>query len=132
LRRCLEDDHGLCLAWLYSVARQHSVTIDSDRQNVFGGLQARLANVLLSYGDAFGQADGQLLGIDHPLSYNKLAHQVGCTRRTIIRVMNQLQRFGAVKRAGDCWVIDAERLAHELTPGRLSLAHSFHDLNFDA
>lgn len=123
----LERDHGLCLSWLFSVARQHAVTIDSDRQSVFGGLVARMANTFLSYGDAFGVAADGATAIDHPLSYTKLAQHVGCTRRRAITVAQQMARQGLVKSSRDGWLIFRDRLRDSLAPGRLSLAYSLEE-----
>ena len=121
---CLADDHALCLSWLYSVARMHAVTIDSDRQNVFGGIAARLANVLLSYADVFGvDADG-LRAIDFPLSYAKIAQQIACTRRNAIRMMQSMGEKKIVKQSQAGWLIDVAAFKELLIPGRLSLAHS--------
>ena len=127
IEESLANDHALCLSWLKSVARQHSVTIDSDRQNVFGGLKSRVANVLLSYAEVFGVADQGLVGIDHPMSYGKLARQVGCTRRGVIKVMQQLERTHTVAHGEGSWAIDKARLQASLLPGRLSLASSLED-----
>jgi CRP-like cAMP-binding protein len=124
IHEALESDHRLCLSWLKSVARQHSVTIDSDRQNVFGGLKSRVANVLLSYAEIFGIDERGLTGIDHPLSYGKLARHVGCTRRGAIKVMQQLEKSSVVRMTSDGWCIDKLRMQASLLPGRLSLASS--------
>jgi CRP-like cAMP-binding protein len=124
LLELLEEDHGLCLSWLFSVARQHAVTIDADRQSVFGGLFARIANLLLSYGEAFGVGEDRMTGIDHPLSYASLATDAGCTRRRAIAITQELSRSGLVKAAGGGWRIDQHRLKERLAPGRLSLAYS--------
>lgn len=123
----LEFDHGLALVWLRQVARQHVVTIDADRQNVFGGLVARVASALLSYADVFGVADGKLTGIDARLSYQRLASQVGCTRRSAISVMQSLAKRGAAETSSGGWRVDREVLAAELEPGHLSLAYSQRD-----
>jgi CRP-like cAMP-binding protein len=120
----LERDHGLCLSWLFSVARQHAVTIDSDRQSVFGGLFARVANLFLSYGEAFGVDEGGMTAIDHPLSYSTLAADAGCSRRRAIAIAQELVRSGMMKAGGGSWLIRTERLRETLAPGRLSLAYS--------
>jgi CRP-like cAMP-binding protein len=120
----LEEDHGLCLSWLFSVARQHAVTIDADRQSVFGGLFARIANVLLSYSDAFGVDEDGMTAIDHPLSYASLATDAGCTRRRAIAITQTLSRSGMVRAGASGWQIDQRRLKDSLAPGRLSLAYS--------
>jgi CRP-like cAMP-binding protein len=120
----LESDHGLCLSWLFSVARQHAVTIDADRQSMFGGLMARVANLLLSYGEAFGAKSDGMTAIDHPLSYATLAQDAGCTRRRAITVAQDLARQGLVKAVSGGWLIRSDRLRQALQPGRLSLTYS--------
>jgi CRP-like cAMP-binding protein len=126
--QCLAVDHGLALSWLYSVARQHSCTIDLDRQNVFGTLTTRLANVLLSYGEVFGVRTGTMHLIDHALSYTKLAQQVGCHRRNAIAAIKRMVERKLVTTTSDGMMIDAQRLLAEVLPNRLSLAHSLHDV----
>jgi CRP/FNR family transcriptional regulator len=123
LEQQLERDHGLCLSWLYSRAKQHSISIDADQQNVFGGLPARLANIILSYADVFGIENGDQIEIDHELTYQALAQHVGCSRRSAIMVMQKMIADGLVRRTGDRWVI-AQSLRRQLTPNRLSLAYS--------
>lgn len=123
----LAADHDLCRAWLYSLARQFSVTIDYLRQNVFLGVPARLANVLLTYADAFGEPmDGGVL-VRFELSYAVLARQCACTRRTAINVMKALADEGLARSTDDGWWIDPKRLEDELLPGRLSLSYALDD-----
>jgi CRP-like cAMP-binding protein len=125
---CLAVDHGLSLSWLYSVARQHSCTIDLDRQNVFGSLTTRLANVLLSYGEVFGKRSGPMQLIDYALSYAKLAQQVGCHRRNAIAAIKRMVERKLLATTADGILIDTDRLFAEVLPDRLSLAHSLHDV----
>lgn len=126
LETLLAEDAALCRAWLYSVARQFSVTIDFLKQNVFGGVAARLANVLLSYAQALGKesADGWTdIGVE--LSYAQLARQAACTRRSAIDVMKAMANEGAVLHVGESgWKIKPQPLHDLLLPGRLSLAYA--------
>jgi hypothetical protein len=84
-------------------------------------LGARLANILLSYADAFGVA------ADHRLSYADLARHTASHRRSVISAMQELARRNLVKQTGEGWVIDAKRLLEVLLPGRLSLTSSIGD-----
>lgn len=120
----LRLDHALCFDWLRLMARKHAMTMDSDRQSVFGGLMARVANVLLSYADVFGQPGRRVITIDHPLSYQRLAEQVGCTRRGAINAMQTLVERGAAQTGSDGWAIEEQLLRESLTPGRLGVAYT--------
>lgn len=132
LELLLAKDHALCRAWLYSVARQHSVTIDFARQHTFGNLSTRLANTLLSFAEAFGVQGDRLCTINHRLSYAELAHHTASTRRATITAMQELASRGMVVGTSDGWRVDTERLAQELLPGRLSLGHTLeHNKNPD-
>lgn len=132
LERLLAEDHALCRAWLYSVARQHSVTIDFARQHAFGNLSTRLANTLLSFAEAFGVEGDGLCTIRHRLSYSELAHHTASTRRATITAMQELSNSGMVASTSDGWRIDADRLRQALLPGRLSLGHTLeHNRNPD-
>jgi CRP-like cAMP-binding protein len=128
VERLLAEDHGLSLAWLYSVARQHSITIDADRQSVFGGAQARLTNAFLANAAVFGVRDGDRVLIDHPLSYRSLSEQAGCTRRTAINGVNRLEKRRILERASGGWLVDVDGLREQLQENALSLAHSFADV----
>ena len=121
-------DHALAVSWLYSVARQHSCTIDLDRQNVFGTLTTRLANALLSYDELFGVPAGAMRLIAYPLSYTKLAHQVGCHRRNAISAIKRMAERKLVRTTSDGLLIDTRALLGELLPERLSLTHSLRDV----
>lgn len=124
----LEVDHALCRAWLYSVSRQFAVTIDYLKQSVFGGLEARIANVLLSYSDTFGKELGEgWRSVGYTLSYAELAAQTACSRRAAINVMNAMQAAGVARSTEEGWHIQAARLHGELLPGRLSLGYSQDD-----
>jgi CRP-like cAMP-binding protein len=128
LEACFASDHALCRAWLYSVARQFSVTIDYLKQNVLLGVPARLANVLLTYADAFGETDGAWVEIRFDLSYAVLGRQCACTRRTAINVMKALMDEDMVRQVEDGrWTIAPERLKDELLPGRISLGYALED-----
>jgi CRP-like cAMP-binding protein len=128
LEAFLADDPKLTRAWLYSVARQFSVTIDFLKQTVFGGVAARLANVLLSYGRAFGQAhEDDWIMIDYQLSYADLGREAACTRRAVIIAMQTFAEQGVVKRHGAHWAIRPAQLEACLLPGRLSLTHALTD-----
>jgi CRP-like cAMP-binding protein len=120
---CLESDHALCLAWLKSLARQHAITIDSDRQSVFGGIAARMANVLLSYAEVFGAHQRSGTVIEHALSYNALARQIGCSRQTAIRLIQAMTGARVIERTRDGLLVQLDELRRGLLPGRLSLAH---------
>ena len=111
LEELLAKDHALCRAWLYSIARQHSVTIDFARQHAFGNLSTRLANTLLSFAEAFGVEGDGLHLIRHRLSYAELAHHTASTRRATITAMQELSSRGIVSGTSDGWRSAAARLA---------------------
>lgn len=124
----LAADPALCRAWLYSVSRQFAVTIDYLKQNIFGGLAARVANVLLTYADVFGRDTGEgWRSVGYALSYAELARQTACTRRAIINTMNAMQEAKVARQTDQGWEIQPQILLEELLPGRLSLRYSQDD-----
>lgn len=128
----LAVDPALCRAWLYSLSRQFAVTIDYLKQNIFGGLPARIANVLLSYAEVFGaEIEPGWRSVGFELSYADLARQTACSRRAAINTMNAMQETGAARQTESGWQIQPELLLEELLPGRLSLRYSQED-NRDA
>jgi CRP-like cAMP-binding protein len=128
LESLLAADPRLTRAWLYSLARQFSVTVDFLKQTVFGGVGARLANVLLSYAHAFGRDAGQgWVEINYELSYAELAHEAACTRRAAILAMQAFSEETIARRTERGWAIRPAPLEQGLLPGRLSLVHSLDD-----
>jgi CRP-like cAMP-binding protein len=122
LEQALRMDPALCRAWLYNLAHNHAVTIHLHTQNVFGGLMARAVNVLLSYTEVFG-AEGadKRFELVLPLSYADISRQLGCSRRSAIRTMQELERLGAASREGERWSVDRAMLQKLVEPESLRL-----------
>jgi CRP/FNR family transcriptional regulator len=128
IRRCLREDHLLCLAWLSGISSQFVYTIDADRHNVFSGLTGRIANVLLSYADVFGRRTRRGIALDVELSRGQLANQVGSVKRAVVRVVQDLIRRGALADEGEGLLVkDPERLLAETLPRRIGITHSLLD-----
>lgn len=128
IAEALARDHHLALAWLRSVARQHLLTIDHDRQSMFGGLPARIANVLASYAEVFGVPGEGLTAIEHPLSYGMLARQAGCGRRAAIKVLQEMSARGWIDTTPPRWRVDRRALEAARVPGVLGLCFSLEAL----
>jgi CRP-like cAMP-binding protein len=124
LRGLLATDHALALAWLEDLALQFLHTADAVKQVAFGGLPARIANVLLSYADAAPEpeADPQA-PVSLDINHHQLAQHVASPRRSVIRVMQQLHRGLVTADGGRLRLRDRGKLAELLCGRRLGLAH---------
>lgn len=125
VQRVLLDDHAACLGWLTGIASQFVYTIDAHRQQVFGDLAARVANLLLSFAEAFGRADKEGVVIDHPLSRDGLAKQVGSVKRAVLRVVQDFEQRGFVASSSTGGMIlkDVARMVEHTLPRRRGLLH---------
>ncbi len=124
LRECLLTDHSLCIAWLAGISSQFLYTIDADRHHVFVGLPGRIANVLLSYADVFGQQSKRGTELTIDLSREQLANQVGSVKRAVVRVMQEFVQRGWLGSAGTRLVLKERAcLLAQTLPRRLGLGH---------
>jgi CRP/FNR family transcriptional regulator len=79
--------------------------------------QIRLAEVLQRLALTAGQAHQGRLRIPACVSRGTLAHQVGCTRETVARLLSNLEVSGAVVRKGRTILIDPQELADIIKSG---------------
>jgi CRP/FNR family cyclic AMP-dependent transcriptional regulator len=130
LETFLRSDHQATLAWLSGLASQFVYTIDSDRHNALTGLPGRVANVLLTYAQHFGERDRTSTVVRAPLSRDQLARHVGSIKRSVIRVIRTFEEKGLVDARGQDVVIrSSEGLAQETLPKRVGLGHAMqHDI----
>lgn len=128
LKEVLLQDHQLSLGWLAGIASQFVYTIDADRHNVFGGLPGRVANVLLSYADAFGRPFNGGIDLGIELSRDQLAKQVGSVKRSVLRIVQGFAERGWVDTRGSRMLIrnESELVAHTL-PRRVGLTHAMEE-----
>jgi CRP-like cAMP-binding protein len=120
----LADDPRACMAWLEGLASQFLYTIDSDRHNAFTGLPGRIANVLLSYADAFGRPQSGAIEIEARLSRESIARHVGSVARSVVRVLKGLEERRIIDSHRARLVIrDANALRRWTLPGRVGLSH---------
>jgi CRP-like cAMP-binding protein len=110
LEEVLDADGPLCKDWLRAVSRAHLDTIQAHSKDVFGGVKARIATILLSYADVFGTPAEGGQRVDFPLSYATLSKQLGCSRRTAIRAMQELEAKGLARLTPEGWLLQCEGL----------------------
>jgi CRP/FNR family cyclic AMP-dependent transcriptional regulator len=84
-------------ALLKQVAAAYCVAIRNQRQ-VFASVEQRLANLLLSYAEFYGQAEDDGLLIGEKLSQQQLALSLGTTRRSVAKVLGEWSAKGLVSR----------------------------------
>jgi CRP-like cAMP-binding protein len=72
--------------------------------------EVRLAEVLKRLASTAGEAVNGGMRIPRCVSRGTLAHQVGCTRETVARMLSTLEVAGGVVRHGRELVVDANRL----------------------
>jgi CRP/FNR family transcriptional regulator len=124
VRDVLRNDHACALAWLSGIASQFVYAIDSDRHNALADLPGRVANVLLSYAERFGQPSKAGVAIDAPLSKEKLARHVGSIRRSVIRVLRTFEEQKVLDAKGAGIVVrSTEGLRSATLPSRLGIGH---------
>jgi CRP-like cAMP-binding protein len=121
IREVLISDHPVCLAWLESFAEQFLLTVDANRHTMFSSLRGRVANVLLSYGEAVGRPASGGVELPVSLSRDQLARHVGSVKRVVIKVMQELAHAGLVDVRGSTMFVRAEELVRETLPRRLGL-----------
>jgi CRP/FNR family transcriptional regulator, cyclic AMP receptor protein len=124
MRELLLRDHLLCAAWLSGLASQFLYTIDADRHHVFVGLPGRIANVLLSYADVFGRPTRSGVELEHDLTREQLANQVGSVKRAVVRVVQDFVAKGWIASHGPRLVLkERAALLAQTLPRRLGLGH---------
>ena len=111
-------------AHLKHLAAAFCVAVRNEQQ-VFAPLEARIANLLLSYADleSDGTPDDEL-ALGAALSQNDIAQSLGAARRSVVRILGAWHKAGLVEQSGGHWVL-RDRPALE------TLARSIrHSLNY--
>jgi CRP-like cAMP-binding protein len=97
----MQSEPKVCFRQYWDVARRFGVAIRSERSANVDELRDRVVALLLAYAHHFGKEDGNGgVVIDHWLTQDALAVEVGSNRRSIVRVLNELYQRNAVARAG--------------------------------
>lgn len=99
--RVLQSEPAVCFRQYWDVARRFGIAIRSERAANVDELRDRVVALLLAYANHFGKPapDGGVV-IDHWLTQDALAVEVGSNRRSMVRVLGELYASGALKRAG--------------------------------
>lgn len=92
------------MAHLEQVAAAFCVAARHQRQ-VFASVEQRMANLLLSYADFYGQAEGDDLVISEKLSQQQIALSLGTVRRSVAKVLAEWTAKGLISRRDDRHVI---------------------------
>lgn len=87
------------------VCERFAVCIGSERSVHEGTLDQRLLGLLGAYAATFGEHRRRGVVIDHKLSYESLANELGATPRTVARCVQRLTRAGHVARLGHRFVL---------------------------
>ena len=105
LRAEFGRDASLVRALLSNLAMLFEGTIRSNRHLGFDDCETRLLRVLLEYADHFGRASAGGTLVRFPLSLERLAREVGVTRRSIDRAMAGLTKAGLIGRNLKGWLV---------------------------
>jgi CRP/FNR family transcriptional regulator, cyclic AMP receptor protein len=120
----LLSDHQLCVGWLVGITSQFLSTCDADRHHVFIGVPGQVANLLLSYGQIFGEETRHGLELGVSLSREQIARHVGSVKRVVRRVVQRFVDSGWLDTSGRRLLIRDPKALEALTlPRRLGLQH---------
>ncbi|MCA9671810.1 MAG: cyclic nucleotide-binding domain-containing protein [Myxococcales bacterium] len=86
--------------YLRQVASAFCVAARSQRQ-VLASVEQRVANLLLSYADFYGRAEGDDVLVEAKLSQQQIALSLGAARRSVAKVLGDWTNKGLVSRRGE-------------------------------
>ncbi len=96
---------AIAMLHFVDVCERFSRCIGSERSVHEGSLDQRVLGLLSAYAKTFGETtQGETL-IDHKLSYESLAFELGATARTVARAIQRLTQAGRLRRAGHRFVL---------------------------
>jgi CRP-like cAMP-binding protein len=98
--RVMQSEPQVCFRQYWDVARRFGVAIRSERSANVDELRDRVVALLLAYAHHFGRSDERGVVIDHWLTQDALAVEVGSNRRSVVRILGELYRRGVIARAG--------------------------------
>jgi CRP-like cAMP-binding protein len=111
-------------AQLKHLAAAFCVAVRNEQQ-VFAPLEARIANLLLSYADLEQPDDSEnTLPLVAQLSQQDIAQSLGAARRSVVRILAGFQKSRLIERSGNQWVLrDRAALEKLAEPIRHSLKY---------
>jgi CRP-like cAMP-binding protein len=96
---------AIAMLHFVDVCERFSRCIGSERSTHEGSLDQRVLGLLAAYAKTFGDQRGRETIIDHKLSYDSLAMELGATSRTVARAIQRLSKAGRLRRAGHRFVL---------------------------
>lgn len=91
-------EHLKQIAAAFCVAARH-------QRQVFASVEQRMANLVLSYADFYGEPDGDDLVITEKLSQQQIALSLGAVRRSVAKVLSEWTQKGLISRRDDRHVV---------------------------
>ncbi|MEZ4271766.1 MAG: ABC transporter substrate-binding protein [Myxococcota bacterium] len=123
LRRLLRTHPRLAEALLLDQAERMCRLSDGQRAIAFGGLEERLADILLDYGELSGKQRGNELRIATKITQSGLGQYLGVGRTSTVHAFDTLKRKGLVhKESGRYTLLNVESLRAQRAQ-RLSRVH---------
>lgn len=117
----LLDHPRAMLAHMQQMAAAFCVAARNQRQ-VFATVEQRMANLLLSYADFYGEPGQEQVTIDRPLTQQEIAQSLGAVRRSVAKVLSEWTAQGIVERSDQRFVLrQIDRLEELAAPIRGSL-----------
>ncbi|MBK7862516.1 MAG: Crp/Fnr family transcriptional regulator [Archangiaceae bacterium] len=120
----LRADAPLSARHYVDLATRFSLAIRRAQNTHFGDVTSRLAALLVSYANHFGKPHGDAILIDHPLTRDQLAVQVGSNRRSVADALAALQERKLIYRQGRKFVLASVAQALALGPQGTPISYS--------
>jgi len=121
--KLLADEPGLCRIFLHDICARFCVAARNER-SIFFDVDKRIAALLLSYGELFGQEHEKGFKIAKELTQQQIAQSLGITVRSVARTFEAWKKIGLVVRSKG-WLILCDRQGLEELCGDLH-----HHLNY--
>jgi CRP/FNR family cyclic AMP-dependent transcriptional regulator len=100
----LRGSSAAMMEHLKQIAAAFCVAARNQRQ-VFASLEQRMANLVLSYADFYGDPSGDDLVITEKLSQQQIALSLGTVRRSVAKVLSEWTKKGLLSRRDDRYVV---------------------------
>jgi len=113
----LQQEPSVCFRQYWDVARRFGIAIQSEKSANVDELRDRVVALLLAYANHFGKPHDGGVVIDHALTQDALAVEVGSNRRSMVRVLGELYERGVLERAGRRFLVPSLEALLQVSTG---------------
>jgi CRP-like cAMP-binding protein len=103
--RIMQSEPAVCFRQYWDVARRFGVAIHSEKSANLDEISDRVIALLVTYANHFGRAVDEGVLIDHAITQDDVATQVGSNRRTIVQVLASLYQKELLVRVGRRYLV---------------------------